>query len=46
MGTIIEQTQQDLARAEYARSTQASYLRTIKLFLSRQERPIEEVGRG
>jgi integrase/recombinase XerD len=45
METIIEQTQQDLARAEYAESTQARYLKTIGLFLSRQERPIEEVGR-
>jgi integrase/recombinase XerD len=43
--TVIQQMQQDLARAEYAQSTRRQYLRTIHLFLSRQDRPVEELGR-
>jgi site-specific recombinase XerD len=42
---IIDQMRQDLARAEYAESTRASYSRTIRLFFSRQECPGREVGR-
>ena len=46
MKTTTNQMRQDMARAEYAASTRESYLRTIRLFFSRQqERPVEELGR-
>jgi integrase/recombinase XerD len=44
MESVIDRMRQDLARAEYAKSTQGRYVRTATEFIDGVDRPVEALG--